>query len=404
MTWRKVRLETLLSLPVQNGYSPVCQEKPNGKWVLGLGALSNAGLDTTQVKPAPTNDKKVDDFLLRPGDFLVSRSNTRDKVGRSALFKGQIEHCSYPDLMMRFRVKDTHISPEFLEMYLRSHEAVRHFQRSASGTSVSMVKINKRIVENLLVPLPPLYEQTAIADLLSTWDAAIEKTEKLIVAKEKRLRALHQIYFQPDTSANFSWRLMKVGQFLRPRKEKSLPSENTPLFSLTIESGVTPKTDRYNRDFLVKDNGSKTYKVVHPGDIVFNPANLRWGAIARSYIKHKIVISPIYEVLEIKNTSIDPDYLEHALTCPRQIGIFASKTEGTLIERMAVKLDAFLLTEIVVPPNRGEQEDISSFLNTARREIKFLKNLADAYRKQKRGLMQKLLTGTWRVKVAKEVA
>ena len=124
MSWHKVKLKTLLSQPVQNGYSPVCPDEPNGKWVLGLGELSGSGLDSTQIKPAPVDDSKVDNFLLRPGDFLVSRSNTRDKVGRSALFKGEIKNCSYPDLMMRFRVNEIEIYPEFLEMYLRSHAAV----------------------------------------------------------------------------------------------------------------------------------------------------------------------------------------------------------------------------------------------------------------------------------------
>jgi len=403
VSWRKVKLKTLLSQPVQNGYSPVCPDEPNGKWVLGLGALSDTGLDATQIKPAPVSDSKVDDFLLQPGDFLVSRSNTRDKVGRSALFKGEVQNCSYPDLMMRFRVNAEAIYPEFLEMYLRSHEAVKYFQRSASGTSGTMVKINKRVVENLRVPLPPLPEQTAIADLLSTWDASIEKTGKLIAAKEKRLNALYQLFFQPGTRVNSSWSNTKIGQFVAPRKERALPSRETPLFSLTIEDGVTPKTDRYNRDFLVKDNGSKTYKVVHPGDIVFNPSNLRWGAIARSHIKHKVVISPIYEVLEIKADKVDPVFLEHALTCPRQIGIFATRTEGTLIERMAVKLDAFLLTEIMVPLNKKEQQEVASFLNLARKEIELLKAQAAEYRKQKRGLMQKLLTGQWRVTHKQEV-
>ena len=139
-----------------------------------------------------------------------------------------------------------------------------------------------------------------------------------------------------------------------------------------------------------------------PGDIVFNPSNLRWGAIARSHVEHKVAISPIYEVLEIKTEKIDPGFLEYALTCPRQIGIFATRAEGTLIERMAVKLDAFLLTEILVPSNREEQQEVASFLNLARKEIELLKRQAAAYRKQKRGLMQKLLTGDWRLNTTLE--
>lgn len=180
---------------------------------MGLGALNGNGLDVTQAKPAPIDDKRVDDFLLQPGDFLISRSNTLDKVGRSALFKGQIKNCSYPDLMMRFRVDAAKIHREFLEFYLRSSEAVRHFRRCTSGTSASMVKIGKKVVEELQVPLPPLPEQTAIADLLSTWDTAIQKTERLIAAKEKRLNALYQYYFQPNSSANGTWKSSKLGLF-----------------------------------------------------------------------------------------------------------------------------------------------------------------------------------------------
>ena len=86
MTWKRVKLKTLLSQPVQNGYSPIFPETPSGKWILGLGALYGSGFDATQIKPAPIGDKRVDDFLLQPGDFLVSRSNTLDKVGRAAMF------------------------------------------------------------------------------------------------------------------------------------------------------------------------------------------------------------------------------------------------------------------------------------------------------------------------------
>jgi type I restriction enzyme S subunit len=200
---------------------------------------------------------------------------------------------------------------------------------------------------------------------------------------------------------NASWKSRKLATYLVARNEKAIPSGDVPLYSLTIENGVTAKTDRYNRDFLVKDMDSKTYKVVYPGDVVFNPANLRWGAIARSVVEHKVVISPIYEVLEIKKDIVDPELLTHAITCPRQIGIYATKTEGTLIERMAVKLDAFLFTEILLPETLEEQRKIAALLCTARKEIDLLKKQLEAYRQQKRGLMQKLLTGQWRVKINK---
>lgn len=275
-------------------------------------------------------------------------------------------------------------------------------EKKAHGFKTSLVHVRKSDITGAYVAQLLPAEQANIAELLSTWDEVIEKTELLITTKEKQLCAFYQICFQPGTSMNHSWKSTKLSEYLGSRNEKSLPREDMPLYSLTIENGVTAKTDRYNRDFLVKDTNSKTYKVVYPGDIVFNPANLRWGAIARSKVEHKVVISPIYEVLEIKKGDVDPELLIHALTCPRQIGIFATKTEGTLIERMAVKLDSFLLTEILLPRTIEEQRKIAIRLNSAKKEILLLKKQAHAYRRQKRGLMQKLLTGTWRLKTLYE--
>ncbi|MCK9293860.1 MAG: restriction endonuclease subunit S [Desulfobulbaceae bacterium] len=396
--WKYVKLKNLVTQAIKNGYSPNCPEESNGSWILSLGNLTENGFDPSQAKPAPKEDNKVKDFLLEPGDFLISRSNTLDKVGRTMLFRGEIENCSYPDLLMRFRVDETRVLNTFFEIYLRSSIVRKYIQSCASGTSNTMVKINKTVVEKIPVVLPPYPEQRAIADLLSTWDKAIEKTERLIQTKGKRLNALYQSYFRADSSTTKSWEPVKVGKFVTPRNEKAVPSEDQPLYSLTIENGVTEKTERYNREFLVKDTGNKTYKVVHPGDIVFNPANLRWGAIARSTVDHRVVLSPIYEVLQIKDNAIDPDFLTHALTCPRQIAIYATKTEGTLIERMAVKLDAFLLLKIRVPSSISEQKEIAKTLSNAQQEIDLLKQLTDKYKNQKRGLMQKMLTGEWHVK------
>ena len=61
-----------------------------------------------------------------------------------------------------------------------------------------------------------------------------------------------------------------------------------------------------------------------------------------------------------------------------------------------IKLRTLQSIEIALPP-LPEQKRIAHTLNTARQEIDTLKTLTDQYRTQKRGLMQKLLTGKWRV-------
>jgi len=151
-----VPLGELLEGTPRNGYSPVCPELPTGKWVLGLSALDGRGLDLSEPKPAPANDPLVDKFMLRPGDFLISRSNTFDKVGRVGVFRGELENCSYPDLMMKFRPDCKKVNPLYLETYLKSEAAIKFIRQYATGTSGSMKKINQATVESIPVVVPSI--------------------------------------------------------------------------------------------------------------------------------------------------------------------------------------------------------------------------------------------------------
>lgn len=185
--WQVTLLKDLTAARLRNGYSPVCPSEPTGRWVLSLGALGPSGLDPTEKKPAPANDSKVAAYILRPGDFLISRSNTLHRVGLSALFRGEINECAFPDLMMQFRVREREVVPEFLESYLRSPAALQYFRRNAAGTSGSMVKLDQTSVGGLPVILPPLPEQQKIAAILSSVDDAIAATRK-VIEQTKRVK------------------------------------------------------------------------------------------------------------------------------------------------------------------------------------------------------------------------
>lgn len=70
--------------------------------------------------------------------------------------------------------------------------------------------------------------------------------------------------------------------------------EKYPLYSLTIEDGVTPKTERYERSHLVKKEDF--YKIVRPNDYAYNPMNLRFGAVARHKGNISVAVSGYYDI------------------------------------------------------------------------------------------------------------
>lgn len=403
--WKIARLGNLLEGSIKNGYSPLPAERETGYWVLGLGALSDSGLVRTEIKPVEPTDE-VKSSLLREDDFLVSRSNTPNKVGRSIRFRGEVSNCSYPDLMMRFRVDPRIADLDFIEHKLKSRSVRQYLQRSAAGSSGSMVKINKATLETAPIEMPEIPEQRKIAKILSTWDEAITTTERLLANSEQQKKTLmQQLLTGKQRLPGFEggWAKRKVGDLLKVRKEKRLPSENCPLYSLTIEDGVTPKTERYNREFLVRDSESKRYKLVEPSDIVYNPANLRWGAINYSRLSHSVVVSPIYEVLYVSDErKANVEFLAHALMSHDQINRFAAMVEGTLMERKAVKIEPFLATKIAVPPTVEEQRAVANVLSFSDSCIGAVKEELWQLKEEKKSLMQQLLTGKRRVKVDTE--
>jgi type I restriction enzyme S subunit len=164
--WDVVPLRECLREPTRNGYSPVCPATPTGKWILHLGAVTFDGFNHQATKPAPLDDRKVDANVLELGDLVVSRSNTRERVGLAGLYRGAPSPCSYPDLLMRVRPA-ARLLPEFLESVLLSPRARSFFSSSARGTSESMVKINRDLLESLPVQVPPKDEQLAMSDALT---------------------------------------------------------------------------------------------------------------------------------------------------------------------------------------------------------------------------------------------
>jgi type I restriction enzyme, S subunit len=182
-------LNGLIVEPITNGYSPVCPDAETGKWVLGLDALTEHGYNQEGRKPAPKDDPKLAGNELRVGDILISRSNTRERVGFAGLYNGSPEHCFYPDLMMRVRVDETKVRTKYLDLLLQSAFARRFLQSRAGGTSGSMVKIKERDVRQIpvILPEPSIQDEVIVRFEVSTLLIASLHTEIRAACRLKQI-------------------------------------------------------------------------------------------------------------------------------------------------------------------------------------------------------------------------
>lgn len=384
---RTVNLKNLLSEPIRNGYSPICVEEYTGKWILGLGALDGNGLNLNALKSVPFSNKKIDSFMLRPGDFLVSRSNTLDRVGNAGLFRGEVENCAYPDLMMKFRVNEEKINPEFMDEYLRSDIARRHFKRCAAGTSASMVKITKSTLETLEIHLPPLEKQIRISNWAHIFSSLIEKTEALIAAKECEFNWLvTRLINKPGRKKK------PLSEFILEVSKRNRDRKIDRVLSVTNHSGFVLPEDQFERRVASADLSN--YKIVRNGEYAYNPSRINVGSIARLDKWDNGALSPMYTVFKIDNQLINSDYFLHWLSSSEAGQRIKKSAQGSV--RQTVSFSDFGAILIFLP-NLFEQRRIVDTLNTAQHEINLLKQLAENYRTQKRALMQKLLSGEWQI-------
>lgn len=166
-----------------------------------------------------------------------------------------------------------------------------------------------------------------------------------------------------------------------------------PLYSLTIEDGITPKTERYERSHLVKKEDS--YKIVRPNDYAYNPMNLRFGAVARHKGDMSVAVSGYYDIFTTVFES-DLPFMDSFLTCGPMITYYNRVSTGSLVEKQRVHFSQFL--EFMLPlPSINERTKIAAILTTQDKVIELKEKRLAEKQRQKKYLMQQLLTGKKRL-------
>lgn len=183
------------------------------------------------------------------------------------------------------------------------------------------------------------------------------------------------------------WEVIRLEKILKQRKTLMCISDDAPLLSFTIEQGVIEPTEKKSnkRDFLIKDILTKKFALTEVGDIIYNPANLKFGAIHRNNFKRGVV-SPIYGIFYGEQNSVFMGYLLHS---QRFIDYAKIYTEGTVEKLKTLKAEAFLKLKVSIPP-LPEQQKIAEILSTQDKLIELQERKIEQLKTLKKGYLQKM--------------
>ena len=273
-------------------------------------------------------------------------------------------------------------TPYFVYSILFSEMFSKQFYSLTVGSNYPA--LNNFDVERLKLPLPPLPEQKKIAAILSTWDKAISNYELLIKNYELRKKGLMQKLLSGEVRfPGFTepWQEVSLGEICKINKGTQLNKINMiengkyPVLNGGIDySGFTDKWNMEKNTITISEGGNSCGFVNYVRERFWSGGHCY---SLKGISQNSIFIFQLLKHIEIKIMRL-------------RVGSGLPNIQKADIDKFKIKL-----------PSIQEQKIIASFLSDCDTEIELLKKEKTALEQQKKGLMQKLLTGTVRVKPIK---
>ena len=394
--WNSTVLRDICGQPL-SGFSVNGFKRPatqGEKGVLKLSCIQNGRFVPNQNKFVDNDGVALLKTSVRKNTILISRSNNDDLVGAVCFVDRDYPDLFLPDLLWEVSSKSKkNVHLRWLTYLLASQPFRTRILARANGTSGTMKKITKPSFLGIRILFPPLPEQKKIAEILSSWDAAIEQTRRWIDAKKRRKKGLMQQLLTGKirlaaSAPHNGWKSIRAGDLFKVRSKKN--HGHLPVLSVTQDVGVVER-DSLERKIESSKTNTNSYKLVEPGDFVISLRSFQGGL---EYSNIRGVVSPAYHVIH-PSREISPLFYKYYFKSYDFIGHLAVAVIG-IRDGKQVSSGDFSFMHLPYPPI-DEQVAIAAVLQTADDEINQLEAKLKALEKQKRGLMQKLLTGEIRV-------
>ena len=387
--WEKVTLGELMTF--KNGLNFTQDSNGREYNFLGVGCFKskNTIKDDGELETVHILNPIDKDYLLKKDDLVFVRSNgSKELVGRCVLIENDISNATYSGFCIKGVLKSEKTTSKYILKNIEAGFLKEKLKHENRGTNIS--NLNQEILNSLEIKLPTLNEQDKIIETLNVWDSAIEKTEKLIEKKEALLNwYAKRILISGKTSKVLFSDLFKLSS------EKNTLNQSYPALSVT-KDGVVFQEEYFNKRVASEDTSN--YLIARRNTFVFSGLNFWMGSVDLQTLTDIGIISPAYKVFTINSDLISYEYAHFLIRSNYMKRLLMdSSIVGASIVRRNLDMDN-LLNSAIELPTLEQQSKIVEQLSLIQKDIELNKKLLKQYKLQKQGLMQKLLTGEWRIK------
>ena len=365
----------------------------------------------------PKSDAPIMMLSAGNGFIMQSEKYSRDNAGQSLkkyilLKKGELAYnhgaskakqygCCYelteneariPYVYHCFKICETEYTP-YIAIALNNSKMDRQLKRlvSSSVRMDGLLNISFEDYMSITVSLPSSEEQKHIADFLNKLDERIKAQERLVSSLKKYKRGVIQRVFSGRKGNGKdhypTWEVSSFGEFFTEQIIKTSNSPDTPLVSLTVEDGITPKTERYYREFLITKEGDN-YKAIKPGWFAYNPMNAHLGAIAANHLGYTAAVSGYYNIFSANETDTISFWEEYLTSYPMLIHYKLIAT-GSLIEKQRVHYSQFVGIRRCLP-SVEEQKHLSKLFEAVNKKIANAESMERQLVRMRVSLLQQL--------------
>ena len=328
-------------------------------------------------------------ICLPPSTFAYNKGNSLKYPQGCIYLQPFKEDVAVPNVFICFALNQKRCNNIFYEQLFKNNTHGKElFKYINSGVrNDGLLNLNDNNFYKTKLVLPPLKEQEKIAEVLSCWDDGIEVLEKLLEKKQLHKKALEQMLFNEKKS----WQLLRFDSIFKDYCKKNCPDER--LLSATQENGVIPR-DMLNGKVMSPDGTLSGYKLIDIGDFVISLRSFQGGI---EYSNYRGILSPAYTVLK-SIMEINKDFYKYFFKSYRFIEKYLSISVIGIRDGKQISYSDLSSVKIPYPPI-DEQQKIAKVLSNCDEEIRLLDKKLEMLKQQKKGLMQKLLTGEIRVKI-----